>query len=233
MLTNVAIYSEGVDVPVASCMLQCRPTCSDAVYAQMLGRVLRTYEGKTEALVLDCVPQDARDLFLAGDLLEGVDEFAYKDKRLAWHTEKNLIVAMVAKGIEVAAIRANGVYQVVRVRTAEPQESRWLGTAENWEEVLTYVDALGGFEWWLSSKNAKWRSRPATPRQERYLRMLGRWSPGMSCGRAAETISAIHAVRVIMTRPMDETRPIVLSRTERNDKPRKEKLTERLARIGL
>lgn len=43
----------------------------------------------------------------------------------------------------------------------------------------------------------------------------------------------MHAVRVILTSPMDESRPIILSRTERHNKPKKEKLAERLARIGL
>jgi len=46
-----------------------RPTKSDLVYVQMVGRGLRIYPGKTDCLILDFVPADARDLRMAGDLL--------------------------------------------------------------------------------------------------------------------------------------------------------------------
>ena len=69
VVTNAMLWTEGLDVPPIACVLQVRPTKSDLSYCQMAGRGLRLYPGKTDALILDFVPEDARDLRMAGDLL--------------------------------------------------------------------------------------------------------------------------------------------------------------------
>jgi len=53
-LTNVGIFTEGVDVPGMEACILLRPTRSLALYLQMVGRVLRPAEGKT-ALIIDHV----------------------------------------------------------------------------------------------------------------------------------------------------------------------------------
>jgi DNA repair protein RadD len=45
--------TEGWDRPEASCLILARPTKSLGLYRQMIGRVLRTADGKTDALILD------------------------------------------------------------------------------------------------------------------------------------------------------------------------------------
>jgi superfamily II DNA or RNA helicase len=70
VLCNCSVFTEGLDLPMASCLVQARPTRSDSLYLQMLGRVLRLYPGKASALVLDFVPEDARDLYTSADLRE-------------------------------------------------------------------------------------------------------------------------------------------------------------------
>lgn len=52
---NVAILTEGADLPATSCVAMARPTMSRSLYAQMLGRGLRIVEGKKDCLVLDFV----------------------------------------------------------------------------------------------------------------------------------------------------------------------------------
>ncbi len=69
VLCNVGLYTEGLDVPQASCIHQVRPTQSDGLYIQMIGRALRTYPGKVDALVLDYAPKDARNIAMMGDVL--------------------------------------------------------------------------------------------------------------------------------------------------------------------
>lgn len=69
VLCNVGLYTEGLDVPQASCILQARPTRSDGLYVQMIGRALRVYPGKEDALVLDFVPVEKRNITMAGDVL--------------------------------------------------------------------------------------------------------------------------------------------------------------------
>lgn len=65
VLVNCMVLTEGTDLPRASCVIIGRPTCHVGLYVQMVGRVLRTYPGKTDALVLDVVGASARHM-LAG-----------------------------------------------------------------------------------------------------------------------------------------------------------------------
>lgn len=69
VLCNVGLYTEGLDVPQASCILMARPTRSDGLYVQCIGRALRTYPGKEDALILDFVPVEKRNIVMAGDVL--------------------------------------------------------------------------------------------------------------------------------------------------------------------
>lgn len=53
VLSNVALLSEGFDVPDTACMILARPTKSLTRFLQMVGRVLRPAPGKAHALLLD------------------------------------------------------------------------------------------------------------------------------------------------------------------------------------
>lgn len=53
VLTNCMVLTEGFDAPIASCAVIARPTKSAELYVQMVGRVLRPFPGKENALVLD------------------------------------------------------------------------------------------------------------------------------------------------------------------------------------
>lgn len=55
VLANVAVLSEGVDVPSVSCIVMATPTRSQVKYAQAVGRGLRTFPGKDDCLVIDVV----------------------------------------------------------------------------------------------------------------------------------------------------------------------------------
>lgn len=74
VLSNVGILTEGWDCPPAACGIISRPTESLCLHMQMDGRLLRTFPGKTEAIILDHVgnhqrhgfPTDERELDLDG-----------------------------------------------------------------------------------------------------------------------------------------------------------------------
>lgn len=55
VLCNCQILTEGTDIPRAEVAIMARPTRSAPLYQQMAGRVLRTYPGKTGALIIDLV----------------------------------------------------------------------------------------------------------------------------------------------------------------------------------
>lgn len=69
LLTNCALWTEGMDAPSISCVIMARPTKSDLVYIQAVGRGLRLHPGKRDCLIMDFAPMDGRDLVMAGDLL--------------------------------------------------------------------------------------------------------------------------------------------------------------------
>ena len=50
---NVNVYTEGFNARNIDCIVLLRPTMSAGLYAQMVGRGLRTFEGKKDCLVLD------------------------------------------------------------------------------------------------------------------------------------------------------------------------------------
>lgn len=59
VLVNCMVLTEGYDSPRAQVAVIARPTTNPGLYAQMVGRVLRTYPGKHRALVLDVVGASA------------------------------------------------------------------------------------------------------------------------------------------------------------------------------
>lgn len=53
VLSNVDLFSEGVDVPSVECILDLRPTQSLTLWLQFCGRGLRTAPGKEHAIIID------------------------------------------------------------------------------------------------------------------------------------------------------------------------------------
>ena len=60
VVSNVALFGEGFDLPQLEVLIQLRPTASMSLYRQMCGRVLRMYKGKERALILDHVGNASR-----------------------------------------------------------------------------------------------------------------------------------------------------------------------------
>lgn len=54
-LVTVMVLTEGADFPMCDAVVIARPTQSQNLYSQMVGRALRPYSGKTDALVVDLV----------------------------------------------------------------------------------------------------------------------------------------------------------------------------------
>src|SRR6478609_1432338 len=55
VLCNVAVLTEGFDDPGVSCVAMARPTRSEGLYAQCVGRGTRLHPGKADCLILDFV----------------------------------------------------------------------------------------------------------------------------------------------------------------------------------
>lgn len=82
-VVNCAILGEGFDAPETSCVLIARPTCSKILFRQQVGRALRPFPGKTDALILDMVGSTGRnDLKTLNDIADAPVHVA-EDESLA------------------------------------------------------------------------------------------------------------------------------------------------------
>lgn len=71
-LVSCMVLTEGFDAPWADCAVIARPTQSHPLYVQMVGRVLRTFPGKGDALILDMVGASSNKLVTLIDLEPGL-----------------------------------------------------------------------------------------------------------------------------------------------------------------
>lgn len=73
ILCNCQVLTEGFDAPSTSCVLMCRPTRSDSLYVQCMGRGLRPAMGRAQpgedCIILDFMPVEKRNIVMAGDVL--------------------------------------------------------------------------------------------------------------------------------------------------------------------
>jgi superfamily II DNA or RNA helicase len=69
VMGQCGLWTEGLDVPEIACIHLARPTKSDGLYIQMVGRGLRPVPNKTDCLILDYLPADARNVAMLGDIL--------------------------------------------------------------------------------------------------------------------------------------------------------------------
>lgn len=101
ILFTVDILNEGVDIPGVNMVLFLRPTDSQTIFIQQLGRGLRKYEGKKYVTVLDFIGNDYKRsvqiAFALGSLSEN------------FVIEKKLIAALVAEDFVSIGLADYGV----------------------------------------------------------------------------------------------------------------------------
>jgi len=75
VIVNVGVLTTGFDFEPTDCILMCRPTKSKILYTQIIGRGLRTSEGKSNCLIIDVV-----DIVRKHDLMTMTDIFGVEIK---------------------------------------------------------------------------------------------------------------------------------------------------------
>lgn len=72
-IVNCMVFTEGTDIPRVETVIVARPTQSDSLYAQMVGRGLRLYPGKRKLMLIDCVGVTGRASLCTAPSLLGLD----------------------------------------------------------------------------------------------------------------------------------------------------------------
>lgn len=72
-IVNCMVFTEGTDIPRVETVIIARPTQSDSLYSQMVGRGLRLYPGKERLTLIDCVGITGRASICTAPSLLGID----------------------------------------------------------------------------------------------------------------------------------------------------------------
>lgn len=72
-IVNCMVFTEGTDIPRVETVIIARPTQSESLYAQMVGRGLRLYPGKDKLNLIDCVGVTGKASLCTAPSLLGLD----------------------------------------------------------------------------------------------------------------------------------------------------------------
>lgn len=160
VISNVGVMTEGVDIPCVDCVIIMRPTKSQSLFAQMVGRGTRLYTGKEDCLVLDPhFLHESHDLMepanlIAADGKEGALVAKYLEEgetldEAEEHAKADIAAAMIA------SLRAKA--------KRSPQTRTLIELSELFRnpEVLEFVPTM------------RWHSDPATQSQLAALEKMG------------------------------------------------------------
>lgn len=73
VIVNVMVFTEGTDIPRVETVIIARPTQSESLYTQMVGRGLRLYPGKEKMTLIDCVGITGKASLCTAPTLIGLD----------------------------------------------------------------------------------------------------------------------------------------------------------------
>ena len=119
ILTNCGLFLEGYDEPSITCVAMCRPTKSESLYVQMLGRGTRLFPGKSELLVIDFTSNSNRhDIVTAIDILSDGETDAIKD------AASKELAADETLTVEQGIAKANARAEAKAAKDAEEAERR-------------------------------------------------------------------------------------------------------------
>ena len=72
-LINCMVFTEGTDIPLVETVIIARPTQSNSLYAQMVGRGLRLHPEKEKLILIDCVGITGKRSLCTAPSLLGID----------------------------------------------------------------------------------------------------------------------------------------------------------------
>jgi superfamily II DNA or RNA helicase len=165
ILSNCMVLTEGWDAPHTSCAIIARPTQASGLYVQMVGRVLRPFPGKADALVLDVVGVTNRHALatiatLTKSKITPEDGESLAEAEARHDAEQKAIDA----GKPADAVRAAGALAAVEVDLFHGSKSVWLQTyAGTWfiptKEWTFFLWPENGSGLWKLGRKPTWRNK--------------------------------------------------------------------------
>lgn len=81
VIVNVMVFTEGTDMPLVETVIIARPTQSESLYAQMVGRGLRLHPEKKRLTLIDCVGVTGKASLCTAPSLLGIDLSSVPEKK--------------------------------------------------------------------------------------------------------------------------------------------------------
>jgi len=201
ILTNCNVLTEGFDEPSVDCLLMVRPTMSQALYIQMVGRGLRLYPGKEFCRVIDFVGLSHHNLVQTGNFLEdnyyasgaggykamrlhwvGIDNNYYLQAKDKYGTTRMFVLELVD--------RANDIYRAYLKNGRSKQiisEAPLHWAQGQAEEVIRKT--INKKDLFFKKADASWRNKPASKKQIQMTERFGLPTPA-TCGQASDLLDA-------------------------------------------
>ena len=106
VITNCAVLTEGFDEPKIDCIIVARPTKSQPLYQQMIGRGTRRHPGKDDCLIIDLVGSTTHHNLVTASDLFGVEPSALAAQPLTVvaAAQAQAVAQEEARGYRVAAV---------------------------------------------------------------------------------------------------------------------------------
>lgn len=181
VICNSALLTTGWDCPDVDCVYILRPTKSQTLYSQMVGRGTRVAQGKKDLLLLDPLYlSETVDLIRPARLIaRNADEAKAVQMRLDAGDGGDLLEA------EAAAKRDR---EQAMLERAQRMSSRSAKTVDALELAVSLNDEdLGAYE-----PVSVWESKPITEGQARYLEKVGMNLASITCkGHASRIIDRL------------------------------------------
>ncbi|KAF9115980.1 hypothetical protein BGX27_005417 [Mortierella sp. AM989] len=103
VIVNCGILTEGTDIPAIDSIIMARPTKSNVLFQQMLGRGMRLYPGKEDCLILDFVDIVKGEGLVTLPTLLGLDANSVLGKTATINNQEDVDAV---RNEEIAAIKA-------------------------------------------------------------------------------------------------------------------------------
>lgn len=147
VITNALLLTEGFDEPLVDCIVVARPTRSQPLYQQMVGRGTRTAAGKDDCLVLDMVGASERhDLTTLARMFGLGDDDATREQ-----IEREGAGAVAAERedeeIRQGRVKAKRIDLFTRAELHWTEVSPRLWVLSLGERSAIHLDASGGDTW--------------------------------------------------------------------------------------
>ncbi|KAG0314174.1 hypothetical protein BGZ99_008305 [Dissophora globulifera] len=130
VIVNCGILTEGTDIPAIDSIIMARPTKSNVLFQQMLGRGMRLYDGKENCLVLDFVDVVKGEGLVNLPTLLGLDTESLLNKTAVINNQQDVDTI---REEEIAALEQD---QTPNTITQFPDET----------ETVTAVDPMTGLK---------------------------------------------------------------------------------------